>query len=130
METKVLEPKVLAANMGLSPKRLRALLRAEYPRSLETKGKRWEIPAELATKVETEYKAKKIASEAKKAADIKAQLEGKPKAEVAVIAPPPVIIQAPAYEVVMPDMSKLDLTIGPGEPSPEVTPKHVTSKRK
>ena len=74
---KTFQPKDLATKMGISPKRLRAMLREEHPREVEVKGKRWEIPISLAKEVEKAYKEKVKAREAKKQAEIKAQLEGK-----------------------------------------------------
>lgn len=71
-----MEPKHLAARMGISPKRLRALLRADYSRKAEVKGKKWEIDSALAKKVEKEYKAKKAKKEAAKKAEIAKDLEG------------------------------------------------------
>ena len=76
-EQKTLEPKALAARMGISPKRLRAMLRAERPRAGELKGKKWEINLELAKTIEREYKEKKAKAQAEKQAQIKAELEGK-----------------------------------------------------
>ena len=73
---RTMEPKHLAAQMGLSPKRLRAMLRTEYPRVLEQKGKRWEIPVDLAKKVQESYKAKKAEAEKAKQEQIKAELKG------------------------------------------------------
>ena len=75
-EQKTLEPKALAARMGISPKRLRAMLRADRPRTAELKGKKWEINLELAKTIEKEYKAKKEKAQAEKQAQIKAQLAG------------------------------------------------------
>ena len=72
-----LEPKALAARMGISPKRLRAMLRAERPRAAEVKGKKWEIPMSVAREVEKGYKEKKAKAQAEKQAQIKAELEGK-----------------------------------------------------
>ena len=69
-------PKQLAARMGISPKRLRAMLRTERPRALELKGKKWEIPGEEAKKIREAYQAKKTAKEAEKKAEIKKELEG------------------------------------------------------
>ncbi len=43
---KTLTPQALATRMGISPKRLRSLLRAEHPR--DVKNKKWEIPLILA----------------------------------------------------------------------------------
>ena len=76
MANGVMEPKNLATKMGISPKRLRALLRAEHPRKAEVKGKKWEISPELAKKVEVDYKAKKAKKEAEKQAEIKKELAG------------------------------------------------------
>lgn len=76
-----LEPKQLAAKLGITPKRLRALLRTKYPRQLETKGKRWEIPPQLADKVVKEYKEAKVKQEADKKAAIAAQLAGEKEKE-------------------------------------------------
>lgn len=76
-----LEPKQLAAKLGITPKRLRALLRAKYARNLETKGKRWEIPPQLAEKVVKEYKEAKVKQEADKKAAIAAQLAGEKEKE-------------------------------------------------
>ncbi len=73
-EVKPLTPQALAARMGLSPKRLRQILRAEYPR--EAKGKDWEIPSDVAKRVEKAYKAKVKAREQKHSAQIKKELEG------------------------------------------------------
>ena len=70
------EPKDLAQRMGLSPKRLRSILRKDYPRATETKGKRWAIPQDLASKVAKDYQAKKQAKEATKQAEVKKDLEG------------------------------------------------------
>lgn len=75
-EVKILAPKDLAARMGISPKRLRAMLRAERPRATEAKGKRWEIPMPLAKEVEKTYKAKKATKEAEKKAQIEKELKG------------------------------------------------------
>ena len=69
-------PKQLAARMGISPKRLRAMLRAERPRVTEMKGKKWELGNEEAKKIREEYKAKKVAKEAEKKAEIKQELAG------------------------------------------------------
>lgn len=71
-----MEPKHLAARMGISPKRLRALLRAEHPRKPEVKGKKWEISPTLAKEVEKAYKAKKAKKEEAKKAEIAKELEG------------------------------------------------------
>jgi len=76
MANGTIEPKNLAARMGISPKRLRALLRSERPRAAEVKGKRWEIPMEVAKEVEKAYKAKKAAAEAEKKAAIQKELKG------------------------------------------------------
>ena len=73
---KVLAPKDLAVRMGISSKRLRAMLRAERPRALEMKGKKWEIPAVMAKEVEKQYKKKKADAKAEKKAQIQKELEG------------------------------------------------------
>ena len=70
------EPKVLAGKMGLSPKRLRALLRAQHPRAGEEKGKRWAIPEALASKVQKEYKDKQTEREKAKKERIDKELKG------------------------------------------------------
>jgi len=75
-EIKTLEPKALAARMGISPKRLRAMLRADRPRVAELKGKKWEIPMAMAKEVEKEYKEKKTKAEAEKKAQIEKELKG------------------------------------------------------
>ncbi len=46
----------LAVKLGLAPRRLRAILRAEYHR--QEKGKKWQITATLAKKIEKDIKAK------------------------------------------------------------------------
>lgn len=71
---KTLTPKELATKMGLSPKRLRQVLRAEYPR--EAKGKNWEIPIDVAKRVEKANKAKVKAKNEKREAQTKKELEG------------------------------------------------------
>ena len=75
-EEKILEPKQLAARMGISPKRLRAMLRVEHPREADVKGKKWAIPTTLAKEVEKAYKEKKAAKEAGKKAKIEKELKG------------------------------------------------------
>lgn len=75
-EIVAMEPKHLAARMGISPKRLRALLRTEHPRVAEVKGKKWEISPTLAKEVEKTYKAKKAKKEEAKKAKIAKELEG------------------------------------------------------
>ncbi len=62
-EVKTITPQVLAVRMGMSPKRLRAILRTEYPKV--GKGKRWQIPMTMARKVEREFKAEVKAKEQK-----------------------------------------------------------------
>ena len=69
-------PKQVAARMGISPKRLRAMLRAERPRVAEMKGKKWELGDEEAKKIREEYKAKKMKAEAEKKAQVAKELEG------------------------------------------------------
>ena len=76
MPNGAMEPKNLAARMGISPKRLRAMLRAEYPRAVEVKGKKWEISPELAKEVQKAYKERKAKKEAEKKEKIKKELEG------------------------------------------------------
>ena len=71
---KALTPKELATKMGLSPKRLRQILRAEYPR--QAKGKDWEIAIDVAKRVEKAYKAKVKAREQKHSTQMKKELEG------------------------------------------------------
>lgn len=74
MANGAMEPKYLAARMGISPKRLRAMLRAEHPRVAEVKGKKWEISPELAKEVQRTYKEKKAKKEEAKQAEIKKEL--------------------------------------------------------
>ena len=74
-ETTTIEPKHLAAKLGISPKRVRQILRADYPR--DVRKKRWEIPTTLAKKVERDFKAKVREREAKKQAQVNNELEGK-----------------------------------------------------
>ena len=69
-------PKQVAARMGISPKRLRAMLRTERPRVAEMKGKKWELPDEEAKKIREEYKARKAAKEAEKKTKVLKELEG------------------------------------------------------
>ena len=76
VEIQMLEPKALAARLGISPKRLRAMLRADRPRVLELKGKKWEIPMGVAKEVEKAYKEKKAAAEAAKYAKVQEELKG------------------------------------------------------
>ena len=70
---KTLTAKELATKMGLSPKRLSQILRAEYPR--ETKEKNWEIPMDVAKRVEKAYRARVKARERKSLAQTKKELE-------------------------------------------------------
>ncbi len=74
-EPSTLTPKALAARMGISPRKLRQILRAEYPRDVIKR--KWEIPETLAKKIERDYKAMVKAKEAKKQAEIQNQLKGK-----------------------------------------------------
>ena len=74
-----LEPKALAGRMGISPKRLRSILRADHPRQPDVRGKRWSIPMDLAKKVEADYKAKQAKAEAEKQAQIQKELAGEAK---------------------------------------------------
>jgi hypothetical protein len=46
----------LASKLGLTPKRLRPILRSEYPR--QDRGKKWEITGSLAKKIEKDLKSK------------------------------------------------------------------------
>ena len=64
----------LATRLHISPKKLRSILRTDYPR--DAKNQRWEIPLTVAKKVEKEYKAKVKEKEAKKQAVIDSQLKG------------------------------------------------------
>ena len=73
-KVQTLTPQALATRMHISPKRLRQILRAEYPR--EAKNKRWEIPVTLTRRVERDYKAKLRERENKKQAHIKQELQG------------------------------------------------------
>ncbi|MFC2072329.1 hypothetical protein ACFLUU_06440 [Chloroflexota bacterium] len=66
---KTITPKELASKLGINPKRVRIILRAQFPRV--TKNKNWEIPLDVAKKVEKAYKA----SQQKKKAEIKKELE-------------------------------------------------------
>ena len=75
-EVKILTPKELAARMGISPKRLRAMLRADRPRGIEDKGKKWELPLDIAKAVEKDYKEKKAKAEAEKKAEVQKELKG------------------------------------------------------
>jgi len=56
-EIETITPQEIATKLHTTPKRLRAILRAEFPR--ETKGKKWEITPEVAKKV-TEAKPSAI----------------------------------------------------------------------
>lgn len=71
-----IEPKTLASRMGITPKRLRAIMRAGYPRVAEDRGKRWLMTPEFAKQVEADYKVKKEKAEADKMAEVAAQLAG------------------------------------------------------
>ena len=75
-QAKIITPKMLAARMGISPKRLRAMLRAEKPRVAELKGKKWEIPDTEAKTIREEYKKRKEAKEKEKKAKIEQELKG------------------------------------------------------
>lgn len=72
--TTPLTPKDLTSRLGLTEKRVRALLRKSYSR--EAKGKRWEITPELAKRIVKDYKAKEKAKEAVKKEQIKKELAG------------------------------------------------------
>lgn len=71
-----IEPKTLASRMGITPKRLRAIMRAGYPRVAEDRGKRWLMTPEFAKGVEADYKVKKEKAEADKKVLVAAQLAG------------------------------------------------------
>ena len=71
-----LTPKALATRMGISPKRLRAMLRAERPRKVELKGKKWEIPMKDVREIEKAYKEKKAKAEAAKQEQVQKELKG------------------------------------------------------
>ena len=72
--TKTITPQALAKRMGISDKRVRAILRSDYPRA--EKKKRWEISVTLANKVARDYKAAVKEREAKKQVEIQKQLKG------------------------------------------------------
>ena len=55
-EIKIITPQELATRLHTTSKRLRAILRIEFPG--ETKGKKWEITPELAKTVTKSFKAK------------------------------------------------------------------------
>ena len=74
--TAPIEPKILARKLGITPKRLRSILRAKYPREAENKGTRWAIDKDLARKVEADFKKAKTDAAAAKKAEIEAQLKG------------------------------------------------------
>ena len=76
VESVGVEPKTLATKMGITPKRLRAMLRADHPRAGEDRGKRWLLDPKFAEQVESEYKAKQAKAEAEKKAAVAAQLAG------------------------------------------------------
>jgi hypothetical protein len=57
----------LANKLGLTPKRLRSLLRANYPRP--NKGQPWEITQAMAKKIEKDYRDKVKAKEEAKNAE-------------------------------------------------------------
>ena len=59
--------------MRISQKRLRSILRTEYPR--EVKGKKWGISIALAKHLEKKYKAKFKESETKKQTGARKELE-------------------------------------------------------
>lgn len=50
-------PREIADATGADPKRIRAYLRANYPRALEVKGTRWAIPSEIAVAVIEHFEA-------------------------------------------------------------------------
>lgn len=75
---KTVSPQALAARLGLSPRRLRQIIRSEYPR--DTKKRRWEISETLARKVKRDYRAKLKEKEAKKA-EVNKAVQGKARIE-------------------------------------------------
>ena len=72
-EIKTVTPQALATRMGVSPKHLRAILRTDYPNV--GKGKRWEIPLDVAKKIGKTHKAKVKAKNEKRQAQIKEELQ-------------------------------------------------------
>ncbi len=72
-ETKTVTPKELASKLGIKPKRVRMILRAQYSR--EAKNKSWQLTPEEAKKVVREYRAKVKEKEQKRQAKIQKELE-------------------------------------------------------
>ena len=70
---KTITPQALAKRMGISDKRVRAILRSDYPRA--EKMNRWEIPVTLANKVVRDYEAAVKEREAKRQMEINKQLK-------------------------------------------------------
>lgn len=68
-EIQTVTPKELATKLGINPRRIRMILRSQFPR--DVKNKSWAIPLDVAKKVEKAYKAK----QEKKKAEIKQELE-------------------------------------------------------
>lgn len=69
-----LTPKDLVSKLGISEKRVRMLLRKDYPR--ERKGGQWQITPELAKTIVKAYRAKEKAKEAERKLRIEKQLSG------------------------------------------------------
>jgi hypothetical protein len=69
IEVKTITPKELGAKLGIDAKRVRSMLRNQFPR--EAKNKNWTIPLDMAKKVEKAYKAK----HAKKKIETKKELK-------------------------------------------------------
>ena len=72
---KTVTPQELSTRMGINSKRVRQILRAEYPRN--AKKRKWEIPETIDKKITKVYKAKLRDREAKKPAEIEKELEGR-----------------------------------------------------
>jgi hypothetical protein len=58
-ETVTYTPKELAEKLEMSPKRLRAYLRQNFPRTSEEKNTNWQIPKAVADKVIAHYESSK-----------------------------------------------------------------------
>ena len=71
---KTVTPQELVKRMGISDKRVRAMLRSSIQRG--TKNKSWQITPEQAKQVIKDYKAKVKERETKKQAEIDKQLKG------------------------------------------------------
>lgn len=55
MATETITPKALAEELEVSPKALRAYLRANFPRDDEAKNTAWTISSKVAAKVRAHY---------------------------------------------------------------------------